>query len=233
MRNPNNVNTTVDESKKIIKIEEAPICGLEEFDIFDPKDFNKYILQIKREVRNSFEYRELISYLRNSIDMNACAVYEKVNNISTFAIKIEIHHHPFTLEDIVLTIFNKRSALGESLLVDDVAEEVMREHYLMIVGLIPLSKTVHELVHNGFYFIPMDKVFGCVNEYIEKYKQFMPPEQLELLEENISATESYNAEEYKKLLEVKHIGIEVKDHPLPELSEVMMLVRNAKDNYMK
>ena len=72
-----------------------------------------------------------------------------------------------------------------------VAKEVMFLHYNLYVGLIPLSETVHELVHNNYLFIPMDKVLGKYQEFINLYQDYMTPEQLDVLERNIDASRTY------------------------------------------
>mgnify|MGYP000010146059 CR=1 FL=1 len=47
-------------------------------DLMDDKDYKKYIIDIKRFVRNSIEYKRLREYLKNYVDMDKCAVYENV-----------------------------------------------------------------------------------------------------------------------------------------------------------
>ena len=70
----------------------------------------------------------------------------------------------------------------ESLEVQMVAKEVMECHYKLIVGLISLSETVHELAHSHRLFIPVDHVIGRYKIFVELYKPFIEPEMLETLE---------------------------------------------------
>ena len=55
----------------------------------------------------------MIQYLRNNYAMDECS-FIKVSNKDTFNIKIEIHHYPFTLYDIVLIVYRKRCYYGSS-----------------------------------------------------------------------------------------------------------------------
>lgn len=226
MRNTNlNVAEIHDKDFEVIELGNIQPFEIEEFDLNDPKEFSKYIKQIKNICRNSFEYRELIKFLRENMDMNSCSFFENVNNIDTFKIKIEIHHHPFTLEDIVLIVYNKRVYFGESLESELVAKEVMYLHYLLLVGLIPLSETVHELVHNNYLFIPMDKVMGNVSEFINMYERFMTPEQLDVLENNINMSKAYLEGAHKDILATHHIYIDTSgSYTLPTYQEIIDLM---------
>ena len=83
--------------------------------------------------------------------MNKCSFYENVSNIDSNDIKIEIHHEPISLYDICIIVYNKRNFFHENL--SELLKEVMLLHYKLLIGLIPLAETVHELVHNKYLFI--------------------------------------------------------------------------------
>ena len=155
MRNPNNI-VTVDKNENdfdIVEIAELVPVNTDVYDFMNEKDMKKYFADIEKTVRQSFEYRKYIAYLRENMDMNKCSIYQNVSNADSFSVKIEIHHDPITLYDIVVTVFNKRKAYKEDLSIFMVAKEVMYVHYCLMVGLIPLAETVHELVHNKYLFI--------------------------------------------------------------------------------
>lgn len=59
-----------------------------------------------------------------------------------------------------MAVYNKRAAAKENISVDAVSKEVMYQHYMLRLGIIPLSETVYELVHNSFIFITTKAVFG-------------------------------------------------------------------------
>ena len=165
-----------------ISIQEVPAMQeISPYNLMDEKEYKKFIKDVKAVVRKSFEYRQFINYLRDNMDMDKCAFLYKVSNSEGFDIKIEIHHYPFSLEDIVEIVARKRQFYQEDMSVFMVAKEVMSLHYKMMIGLIPLSETVHELNHNHRIFIPIDKVMGRYRLFVETYKQFILPEQLETL----------------------------------------------------
>ena len=230
MRNPDNMKQIEYNTNKysILKLESIPKYDREDYDLLDNKDFSKYIKDIERICRQSFEYRQMINYLRENLNMNCCSFFKNVNNIDTFKIRLEIHHHPLTLFDLCVIIFNKRSFYRESLEPEAVAKEVMFLHYNLYVGLIPLSETVHELVHNNYLFIPMDKVLGKYQEFINLYEQFMTPEQLDVLERNIEASRSYYDDlEMNPLLQKSYVYLDVTGaYDLPTFEHVIQTMSN-------
>lgn len=104
---------------------------------------------------------------------------------------LEFHHYPFTLFDLVAIVLQDKINKG----VKDIspfliANEVMQLHYENLVGLVPLSKTVHELAHSGEIFISLDLVFGNVKEFLRRYKRALNEEQRGQLRKLIELTES-------------------------------------------
>lgn len=200
---------TVDNStdKEILNMSKIPDYDLEDWEFRDAKDFTKYIKFLEQTVRSSVEYREYIQYLRNAFEMNRCTIYMNVTNNLTNNIKIEVHHDPLTLYDICLIIFRKRQAAGEPLDEDNVAKEVMWCHYNGLIGLIPLSETVHELVHNGVLFIPTTHVFGNYKVFVEMYKPFFTIEQTDMLNEIERESQNYDINKFKEILAHKELYI--------------------------
>lgn len=191
------------ENSEVMLINEIPEYTTEDYDLFNEKDFKKYIDDIERMVRSSKEYRDYIQYLRNYMDMNASAFFANVNNIESTKIKIEIHHTPFTLFDITLTVFNKRSRLQEQLDIEMVAKEVAYLHYFLYVGLIPLSKTEHKLVHTQSLFIPLNLVLGKFDQFIEMYREDIPEDAMARYNTYKDMTEHYNASVNTSILQIK------------------------------
>lgn len=224
MRDPYEIKEVEYSGQKlsIVEISNIPEYDIEDYDLMDTKDFNKYIADVEKSCRGSFEYRQLISFLRENMDMNKCSFYENVNNIDTHKIKIHIHHHPFTLYDISIIVYNKRSFYRESLDVDMVAKEVMFLHYNLMVGLIPLAETVHELVHSNYLFIPLDKVMGNYQEFINMYEDFMTPEQLDVLDRNIEFTKTYIEGKHTHILDKNYIYLDLTgSYDMPEMTKVI------------
>jgi hypothetical protein len=202
-------NEIIRSNVDVIQIEDLPPYEIQDYDVFDEKDFKKYINDVKKTVRNSLEYRQFIQYLRNYMHMNEDSFFESVTNAENSRIKIEIHHTPYSLEDIVVTVFNKRVFYGEDLDVEETAKEVMYIHYFLMVGLIPLSTTVHELVHNNLIFIPTNKVMGNYKEFEETYKHWIPEEVKEKVKAREDRTLTYNEDVDMALLMQKQIPIQL------------------------
>lgn len=210
-----------------IKLENVQDYDIECYCLEDEKEFNKFINDTERDIRRSYEYREFIKYIRDNMQMNKCAFLEGVTNEETFDIKIEIHHYPFSLHDIVEIVLKKRLYYKESTSKFMVAKEVMSLHYKLVVGLIPLSQTVHELAHSGKLFVPSDKVVGRYNMFVNLYKPFCTVEQLEVLDR----IEKYSRENRSDILDTtilnqNTITYEIKDprFMLPDTSKVNTLM---------
>ena len=202
-------NEVIRSNVDVIQIEDLPPYEIQDYDVFDEKDFKKYINDVKKTVRNSLEYRQFIQYLRNYMHMNEDSFFESITNAENSRIKIEIHHTPYSLEDIVVTVFNKRVFYGEDLDVEETAKEVMYIHYFLMVGLIPLSTTVHELVHNNLIFIPTNKVMGNYKEFEETYKHWIPEEVKEKVKAREDRTLTYNEDVDMALLMQKQIPVQL------------------------
>ena len=195
----------------IVKIpKDIPVMDIEDYDLFDDKEREKYINDLERHVRSSYEYRNMVQYLREYMNMNSCAFIPNITNEVNRKIKIELHHSPFTLRDICVTILNKRIKNNEMLTIESVAYEVVFVHYSLMVGLIPLSETVHQLVHSQYIFIPTDKVYGYYKNFVKTYNDYIDPELLDKLDEleRLTIAGTYN-DSYKEVLEKKYITIDM------------------------
>lgn len=210
-----------------IKINSLPEFDIEDYDLSNPKELNNYFKSIERICRNSHTYKKFIDFLREQVDMVKCSFYENVNNIDTFSIKIHIHHAPLTLYDIVTTVYSKRLCNHEPLSELMVAKEVMWVHYNMMVGLIPLSEAVHELVHQGMLFIPLNKVFGIYKNFVSMYGLYMDPQ----LKANLSRAEEisrdYDISKQTKILEVNPVYIDPSGaYEFPNREELVEVLSN-------
>lgn len=223
MRDSNIIRDNFDSVPEIIVIDEVPEYSHIDYDLSDEKDFKKFIIDVERMVRNSMEYKSMVKYLRENMNMNKCSFYENVNNIDTFKIKIHLHHHPFTLYDLSMIVYRKRSAYGEDIDVEDVAKEVMHLHYNMLVGLIPLAETPHQLVHNKYLFVPLDRVYGKWEDFYNMYQDFMDEEYISLIQENIEHTKAYKeSEEELAVLNKKYIYLDITGaYDLPDFKSVI------------
>ena len=98
-------------------------------------------------------------------------------------IRIEMHHEPLTLYDIVETVVNKYEEEGLPLNDLLIADEVMEKHFSNEVGLVPLSVTAHELVHNSTkLFLPLTVVYGNYSTFLDEYGPYIPDSVYEKIE---------------------------------------------------
>lgn len=196
----------------VIMPNELPPFTIADYDLLDEKDYVKYIKDLERFVRQTLEYKNMVQYLREYMNMKSCAFLPNVTNEFTPKIRIEIHHSPITLYEICTTIVKKRMTLGECLDIEAVAYEVLYIHYCLMVGLIPLSETVHELVHNQYIFIPANRVYGYYRAFVNQYKDYIDPELIDKLNmiEKIAQDQIYN--DYMQILEKKYIAVDMGDN---------------------
>lgn len=226
---PSNIKTVQNngEAMKVVQMDVLPEYDKEDYNLSDDKDREKYFKDIEKIVRGSFEYREYVGYLRDYMDMNKCSFFENVNNLESFNIKIHLHHSPITLYEIVVIVFNKRLFHKESVDSEMVAKEVMYVHYCLLIGLIPLCETVHELVHNEYLFIPNSSVLGNYKDFIEMYKQWIPPEIIAKLDRIETHTQIYDEQENMNVLKTSYVYLDFSGaYKLPKLEDVLEVVKN-------
>jgi hypothetical protein len=184
----------------------------------DEKSLDKLIKKVEKFVRSSYEYREYITFLKEEMDMNQCAFFPK---LAREDVSIEIHHSPLTLYDITSIIFNYVQIHEVEPTVFDVADEVMKAHFEGLIGLIPLTLTAHELVHNSDIFVPVDKVYGNVRGFYDRYRDGFTTDHKQLLKENIQVTKQLNNENYSpSVLERKFTYLEVEGIEFPSKIKV-------------
>ena len=229
MRDPNSLVKPyeLDAPPTIIEMHDIPEYNLYDFDLNDEKSFKKYMQTVEKTVRSSYEYKSMVQYLREYMDMNQCAFYQNVNNADTTKIRIEIHHEPLSLYDICLIVYNKRVSFNEPLDEEYVAKEVMYLHYNLMVGLIPLAETVHQLVHAQYLFVPTTAVLGKYREFVERYQPYMLPEQIETLEHIEEATKVYDSDEAKMILSKNYIYVDMSGaYDMPRTEDIINMVKD-------
>lgn len=217
MKMPKNISET-----KINKNnnEELNIIEFDKLENFDykfnnyenEKDFNRYIKQLESIIRNSLEYKRYIRYLKENQNLTKCSFFQNIDVTKLEKTKIEFHHYPFNLYEIVYTIINEQS----NFLCDPVnsflvCNEVMKLHYENKIGLIPLSKTIHELAHDGEIFINLNEVFGDYKSFIEDYKDFINSDLFEPLNKLEEMSNNHSEINNKDILAKNFQQILIKD----------------------
>ena len=153
-----------------------------EDEAFDPRyiiteqnqvDFIKYI---EHWVRGSFEYSFIIDMMKTVLDVKSCAFFKGYSLDNKM--KLEFHHHPFTLFDYTEAVVNKQldecDADEPYVLEQEVAIEVSLLHYRLAVGLVPLDPTSHQQVHDGLLDIHPDLVIGEYEKFFKEYNKYIP-----------------------------------------------------------
>lgn len=186
--------------------------------ITNAKQREKCVKSIEKYVRTSLEYKDLIKYLKDNMDMTQCAFFQNFDSHNKKG-RIEIHHEPYdlyTIVDIVMTKQEQEIGYIDELVV---AEEVMRLHYEGCVGLIPLSITVHELVHDGKLIVPLNCVYGKFVEFTKRYYDYIDPVYISMLKDKVELTKKLTTEDLS-ILSVKYIYTNVDGFNLPKPLEV-------------
>lgn len=166
-----------------------------------PKDRKKFIERIEKIVRSSMEYRDYIRFLKEHIGLDSCIFFQNVSSSNKKHVRIELHHEPFTLYDIVSVVVKKFEEEGIPLNDLAIADEVMELHYANKVGLVPLSKTAHEIIHkSNKLMIPLNMVYGNYSEFIEEYEPYIEDYMFENLEKKIDMTNNLTPESFDAIM---------------------------------
>lgn len=139
------------------------------------KDRKRLIKRVERIVRSSMEYGDEMQYLKKYANFDKCAFF---NNLGG---KIEIHHEPFTLYEIVDVVISKFIKEGQELNDLLIADEVLELHYANMVGLVPLCITIHQMRHNqeeDKIRIPLQCIYGEYEKFLEKYDEYIEDDDL-------------------------------------------------------
>lgn len=141
---------------------EQPFLAEDFFDEDDVKGRRKFIQrEIEPLVRKSLEYKHWINFIKSTISIDfQCYHTGAMSETCT----IHIHHHPYTLYDIVDIILSNSKNYTSF----DLAETVMKMHFMNLVGFVPLCETSHELYHSQIIDIPIELVEGNWKD-LEKY----------------------------------------------------------------
>ena len=171
--------------------------------ISNDKERHKFIKRVEKIVRSSKEDRDYIQFLKEHVGLDKCVFFQNVTNggeNKKSRISIEIHHEPFTLYDIVDTILTKYQ--DDGLPINDllIADEVLELHYNNQVGLVPLSKTMHEMIHNSTkVIVPLNMCYGQYSEFLEEYEPYISEEMYEKLERKMNETAALTPESFEAI----------------------------------
>ena len=195
---------------------QEPIDMEYEIRLDSDRDKEKFIKRVEQMIRSSLEYRDYIAYLKENVDMTKCAFFNSVENRSDSKVRIEIHHEPLTLFDIVSVVLTKH--MEEGIPINDlyIADEVMNLHYQNMVGLVPLSKSLHQIIHNSDeIIIPLNLVFGDYAGFLREYSDYLDEHILDKIERKINETKHFTQDMVDKL-SPKFVYVNVDGFELPK-----------------
>jgi hypothetical protein len=195
---------------------QKPIDMEYEIRLDSDRDKEKFIKRVEQMIRSSLEYRDYIAYLKENVDMTKCAFFNSVENRSDSKVRIEIHHEPLTLFDIVSVVLTKH--MEEGIPINDlyIADEVMNLHYQNMVGLVPLSKSLHQIIHNSDeIIIPLNLVFGDYTGFLREYSDYLDEHILDKIERKINETKHFTQDMADKL-SPKFVYVNVDGFELPK-----------------
>lgn len=224
MKLPNNTSTTINKINKdnieVVKVQldKPQVYNYNFYEFEDDKSLMRYIKKLEKTVRSSFEYKNYINYLKDEHDLTSCKFFTNIDIEDIKKVGIEFHHYPFNLYEITETVLKKQTNFFETPVnTFDVCNEVMKLHYENMVGLVPLSKTIHELAHNGEIFINFNLVFGNVQKFMDDYHDYISTELFETIKvlDNLSERNALQSNNF--ILKKKFQSIIMEDREEPKI----------------
>jgi len=140
---------------------------------------DKFIIKnVERLIRLSPEYKSLIRFLKynKDVELSKDAFFGNIDvSDKETKVRLEFHHEPFTLFDIVWAVILKLRHEGSDISDNEfmIADEVMKLHYEGKIGLIPLTTTLHELAHSGELEIKRTQILGDIETFFDEYCLFL------------------------------------------------------------
>lgn len=142
----------------------------------DDKEIDKKLIgYLEKCVRNSYEYRQYIEYLKSDLDITRVTLMPQIDT-KDIKVSLEFHHCPLTLFDICDIISRemlKKAGPNGKVSLIDIMSEIVREHYAGLVGLVPLTTTLHEMVHTKSIVVPWCCIYGDVDRFLSAHKDSM------------------------------------------------------------
>ena len=133
-------------------------------------------------------------------------------------ISIEIHHEPFTIEDVIYIVVNCFIDNGYPLEPAVIAEQIMLLHFQGVIGLMPVTKTVHELIHAKQIFVPIQNVYGDLESFFRQYWNYMTDEQKDILAKSIKLSDKLSKTP-PTVLNKKFVYLDIDGIQLPQKVE--------------
>lgn len=165
-----NLTFTEVDGKPVIMSDNSPFPESFYFNgFYEEREYKKFIKNIEKLIRTSDEYRNYIEQLHTTI--TALNVDNVLSYITSNDATIEFHHYPFTLYDVVDIVTVQKFFEQVDFTSFSIAKEVLELHHKNLIGLVPLSKTNHELAHAGELFLSAKQIFGEYKKFMKRYPE--------------------------------------------------------------
>ena len=135
--------------------------------LIDPETYRNFIVNTKSLFRHYIGYRHYKAFLMQlGLDRD-----QFMGNINSEMATIEMHHHPLTIEDIIILITEHTLNTYGKVTEFDVCELLADAHKGGQVGTIMLAKTTHQLYHNsnGDLYISPKMIIGNWVSLLERF----------------------------------------------------------------
>lgn len=170
---------------------------------YDDKTFDRFVKATERVIRSDRSYLNYVKKIKETEDNLAKDVV--LNNLKSTDASIEMHHHPFTLYDIVSIVALHNFNNDNEFTSFSLAKEVIGLHYANMVGLAPMSVTTHQLAHLGtepkskrrYVSLTKKQIFGRYDEFANVYKDGLTLDTRQKLQdfEEISNDETFKIDQ--------------------------------------
>jgi hypothetical protein len=195
-------------------------------------------------IRHSREYSEYTGFLKYNVHMNIDTLFPFLSSDmaskykNSARIRMEIHHTPFKLVEIARTVCNKHIMDHGYANEFEVADEVMLLHYKHYIGLIPLSKSVHEVIHAEACEICPNLVWGYWKAYVAEYYPYFDEvsrQKYEALQDWELSDSSYEVPEVLKVRfsVIQCEGFPLWQHPILDESKYQQIAASYTDDLLR
>jgi hypothetical protein len=163
--------------------------------LIDDKAKVQFIKQCVSLVRKCSEYSRYRKFLLDNLNMDKCSILSNLTNEESSAAGLELHHAPLTLYDIVELILGQMEYNEERITTFAIANKVMVYHWRGLIGLVPLTETIHEAVHSGQIIVDPRSIFGNWQQLIDENRNGLTEHFVEKLKAIVN---QWNSDEWKE-----------------------------------
>lgn len=151
----------------------------------DSRYFVKFIKATERMIRGNTDYKLWLTSLRESDEYG----YDQfLNNITSDEAEIQLHHFPINLYNICQIVIEKLFDEEKKVSSFIVADEVIRLHLRGIIGLVPLSTTMHEIAHNSELKFLRWQIKGNWETFVNEYEEYLSEYDTAIIKDLLSRT---------------------------------------------